>query len=305
MTKHRFTDWEPKGNPLALLTRAIAIIDQYAAQGYQLTLRQLYYQFVARDIIPNTERWYKQVGNAVSKGRLGGFIDWDSIVDRGRSAKMKSQFRDPAHLIEVALDSYRLDRWAGQDRYVEVWVEKDALAGVVEPVCDDLHVRWLACRGYSSQTAMYDGSVRMRRALQAGKYPLLIYLGDHDPSGMDMSRDVADRLTVMRAWDVEVKRIALNMDQVNQYGPPPNPTKFSDSRAKKYVAEFGIESWELDALEPAVLDALIRDTIEDVLDREAYDRVIEQEDMDRDLMDRFTAEMMDDRELVDDGESQE
>jgi len=297
--REAFNDWEPSNaSGQALLHHTNVIIAEYRAQGYVLTLRQLYYQFVARDLIPNTERSYKNLGELVKKGRMAGSIDWSAIVDRGRSAEMWPQWNDPADLITGAAASYRLDRWAGQERYVEVWVEKDALASVVEPACDALHVRWLACRGYSSATAMYDGAERFKLASDDGKWNLLIYLGDHDPSGMDMSRDVADRLDEMQATDVEVHRIALNMDQVDQYDPPPNPTKFTDSRQASYVARFGRESWELDALEPAVMDSLIRDRIEEVLDRQAYEKVVEQEDLDKELISRFTNEMMTERGMV-------
>lgn len=129
---------------------------------------------------------------------------------------------------------------------------------------------------------MYDAAKRFDAAVAQNRWPVVIYLGDHDPSGLDMTRDVKDRLETMTyELGVEVERLALNYDQVLDYNPPPNPAKLSDSRANKYVALYGAESWELDALEPQVLDALISDAIESFLDMDQYDLMIEEEERGR------------------------
>ena len=233
------------------MKRSLEIIEEYRRQGYVLTLRQLYYQMVSRDYLPNRQAEYKRLGELVSNARLGGFIDWDSIVDRGRVPIEPAEWSSPAEIIEVAARQYRVNRWEGQPHYVEVWCEKDALSSVIEPVCNRLHVRFLANRGYSSSSAMYDGAKRLRRAIQQSRQPVVIYLGDHDPSGLDMSRDIAARLQLLsRQMDIRVNRLALNIDQVEEYQPPPNPTKLEDSRAAGYVDLYGMESWELDALDP-------------------------------------------------------
>ena len=267
--REAFNEWKPTArNTKALLGHSIRVINEYTNQGYQLTLRQLYYQLVARDLIPNQHRWYKRLGDVVTRGRMAGWIDWDAIVDRGRVPVMPSQWDSPADLLEGAAQQYRLDRWEAQENYVEVWCEKDALMSVLEPVADRMHVRLLACRGYASATAMYDAAKRIQRAEEAGRSPVVVYLGDHDPSGIDMSRDVQERLWTMTGFysSVEVQRLALNYQQVIDYDPPPNPTKLSDSRASKYISEYGDESWELDALEPAVLDQLVTEAVEDLRD---------------------------------------
>ena len=281
--KEAFTDWTPRTETTrALLVASVQVIDEYTAQGYQLTLRQLYYQLVARDIIPNEQRWYNRLGDVVTNGRMAGYIDWSAIVDRGRVPVKPPDWSGPDALLRSAEYSYRLDRWEGQANHVEVWCEKDALSSVLEPICNRYHVRMLANRGYSSATALYDTAQRFQTAMSDGKHVVVIYLGDHDPSGIDMTRDIRDRLDIL-SWflDVEVQRLALNMDQVDQYQPPPNPTKFSDSRAAGYVAEYGFESWELDALEPQVLDALVSDAIEDLMDRDLYDERTDQERIDK------------------------
>ena len=278
--KEAFTNWKPRGNDnKVLLVKGVEIVNEYAAQGYQLTLRQLYYQLVARNIIPNSDRWYKRLGEVVSNGRLAGFIDWDSIVDRGRTPVMPPHWSSPSAIMESAARSYRLDRWEGQANHVEVWCEKDALSSVIEPVCERYHVRFLANRGYSSSTAMYDAAQRFNDAADRGKQPVVIYLGDHDPSGIDMSRDISDRLELMTyGMGVDVSRLALNYDQVEEYQPPPNPTKFQDSRAEGYIRLYGLDSWELDALEPQVLDGMIASAIEQFMDLDLYDRMVEREE---------------------------
>ena len=163
--KQAFTTWEPSHKSTkALLVHAYRIVDEYAAQGYQLTLRQLYYQMVARDIIPNAQNWYKRLGDVVTKARMSGYIDWDAIVDRGRESHKPPQWSSPADIMEAAAQSYRRDRWINQPNYVEVWCEKDALSSVLEPIADDLHVRYLACRGYASTTAIYDAQKRVAEA---------------------------------------------------------------------------------------------------------------------------------------------
>ncbi len=161
----------------------------------------------------------------------------------------------------------RFDQWGRQDHYVEVWVEKDALGSVIEKACQPLMVPHMACKGYLSASEAWRAGKRFEHAFSLGKTCTLIHLGDHDPSGIDMTRDNDDRIEMLSYGSpVEVKRIALNMDQIAEYAPPPNPTKLSDSRAKEYIKRYGRESWELDALEPKVLEKLITDTVSPLID---------------------------------------
>jgi len=303
--------YEPKDfgtATLAVIRQAIAIISEYGAQGFDLTLRQLYYQFVARGFIPNKDTEYKRLGSIVNDARLAGLIDWDAITDRTRNLRKLASWDTPAELIDVAARQYRNDLWRSQDIQVEVWIEKDALVGVIEGVCNEYGVPHFSCRGYTSQSEMWAAAQRIGGYIKAGKRVLILHLGDHDPSGMDMTRDIRERLQafivkdyarahrdqlgdgklmfrdVLEAMDratggdgsdpfrpFEVRRIALTFDQVEEFSPPPNPAKLSDSRATGYINEFGDESWELDALDPTTLDRLIRDELEEAIDREAWD----------------------------------
>ena len=274
------------------IDQANEIIEEYAEDGFDLTLRQLYYQFVARNLIPNTPREYKNLGEIINNGRLAGLIDWESIVDRTREHQSKSHWTSPAHIISKAARGYAIDTRIDQDRYIEVWVEKDALAGVIERACGPLDVGYLSCRGYVSQSTMWRAAMRFENE---NKPVVLLHLGDHDPSGIDMGRDIQDRLDIFEA-DVTVKRIALNMEQVEQEQPPPNPAKTTDSRYAKYMDEYGNESWELDALDPRYLTALITKCVNKLTDQKRRKARIAIQKADQYRLFEISEEMGDDYE---------
>jgi hypothetical protein len=255
---------------LAIIDQANEICEDYAAQGYNLTLRQLYYQFVSRDLLPNTMQSYKRLGSIVNDARLAGLVDWDHLEDRTRNLSKLAMWDSPEDIIDAVAAQYRTRLWDGQDWYVEVWVEKEALADVVSRPADRWFVPYFPCRGYVSQSEMWRAARRLRGMEDQGHKSLIIHLGDHDPSGIDMTRDIQDRLATFGS-QVEVTRIALNMEQIDQYSPPPNPAKLTDSRATDYIENYGDESWELDALDPATLDALIEGHILDHLNRAQWD----------------------------------
>lgn len=257
------------GETAKLIEIADSIITDYAGQGYDLTLRQLYYQFVAKALIENSERSYKRIGSIINDARLAGLIDWSSIKDRTRSNKVITTRTSPTQILRDAAASYCQNIWDTQPNYVEVWVEKEALGQVIGRAANAYYVPWMSCKGYVSQSAMYEAAMRFIGDSQ-GRPSYLIHLGDHDPSGIDMTRDIRERFKMFGA-DVEVRRIALNMDQVEEYSPPPNPAKMSDSRVGNYIHNFGNSSWELDALKPEVLADLIETEIESLLDEDAYE----------------------------------
>lgn len=276
-----------------VIVEAIEIIQEYADEGYDLTLRQLYYQFVARGLIENTDKSYRRLGTIISDARMAGLIDWDAIVDRTRHLSHLSTWGDPGQIIEGAARSYREDLWDTQPWRVEVWVEKEALAGVIERIANELRCPFFSCRGYVSQSAQWEAAQRIgKHVADQGQGVVVLHLGDHDPSGLDMTRDNGDRLNLLTAncFDQSAKslpphfvhedlpeeptvaicRIALNMDQIEEYRPPPNPAKLTDARAKGYVRNHGDESWELDALDPRVLSALVRRYVDEVREDKPY-----------------------------------
>ena len=153
----------------------------------------------------------------------------------------------------------------------EVWIEKDALIGVIEGVCTEYRVPFFACRGNNSESEQYRAGKRFADHLENGLTPIVLYLGDHDPNGIDMTRDNRDRLAMFARQDVEVRRLALNMDQVKRYRLPPNFAKEKDTRYAAYVHRFGTtECWELDALDPTVIAELIRTAVKDLIDAAAW-----------------------------------
>ena len=247
------------------------IIDEYLIKGFALTLRQLYYQFVARGLMANKQTEYKRLGGIINDARLSGRIDWEAIEDRTRSLRSVPNWSDPSGIIKSAAIGYRKSMWANQDYHVEVWIEKDALVGVIQGICNRLDLPYFACRGYNSQSEQYRAGKRFAQAVREGRTPVVLHLGDHDPSGLDMTRDNADRLALFADQAVQVDRLALNMDQIEQYGPPPNPAKLTDSRASDYIALYGSSSWELDALDPPVIERLIEDAVEPYIDRTRWD----------------------------------
>ena len=259
--------------------RANEIIEDMAAQGYTLTLRQLYYQFVRRNWVANEEREYKRLGRVITDAREAGVVSWTAIEDRGRHCYGPNPEEDPSEVVRGIEHGLAFDLWARQDDYLEVWVEKQALEGVIQRPCDALSVPYMACKGYLSASEAWRAGLRFKRALDDGKRCTLVHLADHDPSGLDMTRDNGARLRLFaESAGVAVRRIALNMDQVERHRPPPNPTKLTDSRARGYVREFGHESWELDALEPQELDTLIRDVVGEYVDRDTWDRTLEEQE---------------------------
>lgn len=287
--------FEPKVFTLAHrveIRRANEIISEYAAQGFMtLTVRSIYYRFVARDYIPNTLRSYKRLADILNCARLAGEIDWDSIGDNIRNLDTPASWRTGVDMMDAAAEAFRHDPWEPTDTRIEVWPEKDAITGFVEPVCRRFRVPLFACRGFTSQSEAYAAGRRIRRYLAQGKRVLILHIGDHDPSGIDMTRDNERRLRMLGRVDedddFEFRRIALNMDQIRQYEPPENPAKTGDSRIDAYRAlmeDYGYDdpddlpSWELDALSPTVLDEIITSHIQPEVDQKIWDRVIAEEE---------------------------
>lgn len=308
----KYIDKRFGNDAMFLLSQATDIIEEYADDNLQLTLRQLYYQFVSRDWFPDHKKYkhvgnnkwvlsdaasatinappnYKWLGEVISNGRLAGEIDWEAIEDRTRNLQTLYHNTDPGDAVDDALRCFRLNMWLEQTYRVEVWIEKEALTGVIARICQELDVPYFACKGYTSQSEMWRAGRRFKKHIDSGQYCRIIHLGDHDPSGIDMTRDIQDRLCLFAeiptySKELEVERIALNMDQVEEYDPPPNPAKLSDTRARKYVDEFGDSSWELDALEPRVIRDLIQKKVFEYRDLKLWEEEKAREKEYRDVL---------------------
>lgn len=246
------------------------ILEEYRQDGYVLTLRQLYYQLVSKDIIPNNDKEYAKLSNILKKGRMAGVVDWSAIEDRVRVPKLPYWVHGVKDAINDTIEQYRLNRMNGQPHNIEIWVEKDALSNVLYRVSNKYHIRLMVNRGYSSVTAMYDAYKRLNDG------DTILYFGDHDPSGKDMIRDIQDRLNEF-GLDVIVNPIALTMEQIETFNPPPNPAKLTDTRSNWYIKKYGNMSWELDALPPKELINLAEKAVNSLIDIDKYNSMIEQE----------------------------
>ena len=265
--KELFIEKKFRGESLKRIIQANEIIGEMRSQGYTLSIRQLYYQYVQRGIIPNKVQEYKRLIDLLSKARLAGLVDWSAFEDRGRHVRGGDHgWENPAHYMESVGSDYAVKIWEGQENYVEVWIEKDALVGVIQRPCERLRVPYFSCRGYSSQTEQYNAGKRFASMAHDGKTCHVIHLGDHDPSGLDMSRDNQERLDMFSDYNVTLHRVALNMNQIEELNPPPNPAKLTDSRVGNYLSLYGKVSWELDALPPSYIDKLVQTEINKLID---------------------------------------
>lgn len=325
MSKQQFRVTNFRPDTLASIAKADAIIAEYG--GQKLTARQVYYQFVSRDLIPNTPRSYQNLTSMLTDARYAGLISWDAIEDRGREADVPNEWDSVDDIVDAAVNQFRLPRWKDQPKYLELWVEKQALAGVLAPIARRAHVPLMVNKGYSSASAMKAAAERMleavgadgvevvcgncntfvddreaskcngcgakgeivARATAGGEVPddgfdkevVVLYLGDHDPSGEDMVRDIRDRLAEFGVPNLRVDKIALTMAQIRRFKPPPNPAKVTDSRAKGYIEKFGDQSWELDALPPRELNRLVENAIRGSVDKDKMDAVVAREEAER------------------------
>ncbi|CAA2367807.1 hypothetical protein [Xylella phage Bacata] len=272
MSRERYKEITFKTKTLAQIDRMNAIIEEYLDAGYTLTVRQLFYQLVSRDIIPNNEKSYKQTTSIVNDARIAGLIDWDAIEDRTRSFEQRSRWSRPQDILTASARQYHTDPWATQEKRLFLVVEKEALVGVFSRVCHEFDVPLLAARGYPSASVVRDFAKREIEESD-GKDVVILHFGDHDPSGIDMTRDLEERFELF-GWNGEftLKRMALNLDQIEELKPPPNPAKTTDARFVKYRQRFGDKSWELDALPPTVLSEMARNEILTHVDTKAWDK---------------------------------
>ena len=253
---------------LAQIDEANEIIGEYRTLGFILTLRQLFYQFVSRAALANTLAEYKRLGRTVTDARRAGRIDWGAIEDRTRNVRRLPTWDDPSEIINASASQYRESLWSRQPYRPEVWIEKDALIGVIEGVTNEFRAPYFSCRGNVSESEMYAAGKRFAAHLEQGQVPVVLHLSDHDPNGLDMTRDIRERLALFARQEIEVRRLALNLDQTAAL--PPNFAKEKDSRYAAYVRQFGRNCWELDALSPDVISGLVRAELEGLIDADAW-----------------------------------
>jgi hypothetical protein len=290
----QYEDYNPRARSKKILGHCQDVLEEYEEEGLRLTVRQLFYQMVARDVIPNSQAQYNRLQRIVKRGRRSGYLDWERIVDRGRSLRQRKRWSGPQEIIEASARGFHIDLWANQEHRPEVWIEKSALVEVIEGTCKAWDVPYISTRGYVSDSAAWRASQRYRDVMNGRvserddpavekdeqedieQVPVILHLSDHDPSGIDMRRDLEEKFELF-GLRFPIRRIALTKRQIEAHQPPPNYAKASDSRADEYVAEHGRECWELDALDPSVIQEVVRDAIaEHISDEEAFQRRKEQ-----------------------------
>lgn len=262
---------------------ALRIIERY--EKGVLTLRALHYQLVGIGMT-NTIRHYKRVVNAMIDARWNDLVSFDTFSDLDREMVGETEYEETVledkvryakHQVKAWMTSYRKNRWENQPIYPEVFIEKKALQGVFQAVCDEYDVALGACKGYPSLTFLYEASERFKEADYAGKNPVIIYFGDYDPSGEDIPRSIEENLIRLGIY-VEVIRIALLEDQVVEWNLPPAPKKDTDSRSANWD---GLGQVELDAVRPEQLRELCRNAIESVFNPDLFEDLKNREGTER------------------------
>ncbi len=272
---------KPQRRSLAL-RGAIAAV---AAEYERMTVRQLFYQLVARGVVAKTEAGYKRVCDFAAQMRIDGTLDYGKIVDGHRTRQGVYAHDGLTEALQSAHHLYRRNYWTNQRTLVEIWCEKDALSGVIRPICEEYGVTYVACRGFPSITLRYD-SARVFR--QAGKPVHVYYFGDHDPSGRAIS-DNLERELRQHGADVAVTRVALEPEQIRLWRLPTRPGKPSDSRLARFASTYGNACVELDALPPVVLSELVESAIVREINYSEWVRMMRVERAERETLSSLAA----------------
>ena len=259
--------WNPKPATLHLVDQAAAVLEDFQSQGYDMTLRQLYYQLVAANVIPNTQRQYQRLSKVMTHARWAGMVPLDCLYDPGREPITPTSWESPQHIMDAVAKQYSTNRWRNGHAYVELWAEKDAVASVLRPVAREWQLTYQSARGFMGLGAMARARARIQHQVQEGKQVVILYCGDHDPSGQEIPRVVQDQLDRLCDFgDITVRVIALTGSQVDEHDPPPQPAKPTDARYWRYVEEHNMtDVWELDALPPDVLANIAQTAVEEWL----------------------------------------
>jgi hypothetical protein len=259
-----------------ILRQVQEILEEYKGRG-ALTLRQIYYLLVSKKVIPNTLSSYKRLSRILSNARKDGIISFDAIVDRTRIPIKEPSWNGLGSFIKAVKKKYRKSKWKGQEMYVEVWLEKDALRGMIEPITSLYDLYLVVGRGYPSLSSLYEAEKRFK---EANKPVQILYLGDFDPSGENIPQTIKRNLTKYFKIDrkkLHIRKVALTLRDIKKYRLPSAPTKRKDSRSKKFVQKYGELCVELDALPPKILEEKLKKSIERYLNSQKFQKRLKME----------------------------
>jgi hypothetical protein len=250
-----------------------------------LTLRQVYYQLVGKGYIENKVSQYGMLSNLLKWARIDGHIPWSDIEDRVRAYHDLTGWHTPEsfinHEVNIFLQDYKRDLLQSQNKYIEIWIEKDALSSIFIRAAEPYGIPVVVCRGFSSVSFLNDYCERLK--YYKNKQATLLYFGDFDPSGMEMLESM--QITLEQELGISgivFKRVALSKDDIFNYGLPhsPDALKKTDSRANKHLKTYGDLAVELDALRPDVLTGKIKEAINNELDIDKFNREVDQHYLD-------------------------
>ncbi len=231
-------------------------IHQVLAETHPATVRQTFYQLVSRGAIGKTEAEYKStVVRLLAAMRRSGEIPFGWIADNTRWMRKPASYSSLADMLAESQRFYRRALWDDQDAYVEIWLEKDALSGVLYDVTAEFDVPLMVTRGYPSISYLYEAAEAIA---ETEKPAYLYYFGDYDPSGCDITRAVESGIREFAPEaDIHFERLAVTREQIAAWSLPSRPTKQSDSRSEGFDGD----SVEVDSIPPAMLRELVRSVI--------------------------------------------
>lgn len=267
---------------------------------WPLTLRQIYYRLVAAGHIQNNRSQYNMLSKLLKWMRIDDRLPWDVLEDRSRRMSGKRGFESVETFLDQEMDNflqgYTRCLVQGQDKYIEVWVEKDALMRLFEQTVYPYCMRSVVCKGYQSVTFIADFYKRAEDAIMKGQKPVVLYFGDLDPSGVQMLEATVETLEdELDLYGVEFKRVGLNPEHIRLYNLPSDPdaAKVTDPRYRQYAAKYGTVAVELDAVHPAQLKKMIKKAVESELDMDLFEAQKEKEEGDEEFIENLRDEVMD------------
>jgi hypothetical protein len=290
-----------------LSARAIEILERERP----MTLRQLFYRAISAGALQNSQLEYKRLGSIMTRLREANNVPRTWIVDHVRATLKPSSWSGLGDFGETVRDAYRKDFWSSLNHHVEVFVEKDAIAGTIQPVTKEFDIALRVCRGYASVSfagEIADEWQRIEKPIFA------YYLGDFDPSGFDLERDLREKLARYSGrWCVQSDifdenrswaklttgpgytvdsdsfcwgRLAVQYADFHDHNLIPLPVKQKDRRARAFIERHGDECAEVDALPPSELRSRVRQAIESHIDQERWKRLQKTEELEKETLER-------------------
>jgi hypothetical protein len=258
-----------------------------------MTVRQVFYQLVVRGVIEKSEKEYQgTVIRLLGEMRLDGELPFNWIVDESRRRRITETYDNLTEAVDACAEFYRRSALREAPDYIEIWCEKDALAGLLWDVTSEYDVPLMVSRGMPSLTFLHGTFQEIYKAAQTGKHTFIYQLGDHDPSGVLIPRTIESRLNELcERSDCSgpvIERVALTEEQIHEFNLPTRPTKREGNR---HAHSFEGESVELDALPPNERRNLVREVIERHITPEALATLRSAEESERQLLQMWAQQL--------------